>query len=108
MQWKTDCRSLKDNEDRIAEACRLDLNKPPFETVLAESGWLQNDCVFVSRNLHKWVKDEKADDIDLSFKFMSPKIRKDPLGVVLVIGCVDGVPPSFLSLLLLVRCVECV
>lgn len=95
MQRKTDCRRLKDNEDRIAEACRLDLNKPPFETVLAESGWLQNDCVFVSRNLHKWVKDEKADDIDLSFKFMSPKIRKDPLGVVLVIGCVDGGPRLF-------------
>lgn len=57
--------------------------------MLAESGWLQNDCVFVSRNLQKWVKDEKADDIDLTFKFMSPKIRKDPLGVVLVIGCVS-------------------
>lgn len=57
--------------------------------MLAESGWLQNDCVFVSRNLQKWVKDEKADDIDLTFKFMSPKIRKDPLGVVLVIGWVS-------------------
>lgn len=85
--------SLKDNEDRIAKACRLDLNKPEFETVLAESGWLQNDCVFVSRNLHKWVKDEKAEDIELSFKFMNPKIRKDPLGVVLVIGCVSSHTP---------------
>ena len=80
--------SLKDNEDRIAEACRSDLNKPEFETMIAESGWLQNDCVFVSRNLHKWAKDEKAEDIDLAFKFMNPKIRKDPLGCVLVIGCV--------------------
>ena len=56
--------------------------------MIAESGWLQNDCVFVSRNLHKWAKDEKAEDIDLTFKFMNPKIRKDPLGCVLVIGCV--------------------
>jgi beta-apo-4'-carotenal oxygenase len=48
---------------------------------------LENDIVFITRNLHKWVKDEKADDIDLTFKFMNPKIRKDPLGTVLVIGC---------------------
>jgi beta-apo-4'-carotenal oxygenase len=64
------------------------LNKPRFETEIAESGWLLNDIVFTTRNLHKWVKDEKADDIDLPFKVMRPKIRKDPLGCVLVIGYV--------------------
>ena len=68
------------------EACTQDLNKPRFETNLAESGWLLNDIVFTTRNLHEWAKDEKADDIDLAFKFMNPKIRKDPLGTVLVIG----------------------
>lgn len=66
----------------------MDLNKPAFETIVAESGWLENDCVFVSRNLQKWAKDEKAEDIELTYKFMNPKIRKDPLGMVLVIGCV--------------------
>lgn len=64
----------------------LDLGKPVFESGVAESGWLLNDIVFVTRNLEKWVKDEKAEDIDLTFKFMTPKIRKDPLGCVLVIG----------------------
>lgn len=78
--------SVKDHEQEIADASALDLGKPRFETEVAESGWLQNDLVFVTRNLHKWAKDEKAEDIDLSFKFMNPKIRKDPLGCVLVIG----------------------
>ncbi|KAE8379670.1 Aldehyde/histidinol dehydrogenase [Aspergillus bertholletiae] len=78
--------AVKDHEQEIIDASALDLGKPRFETEVAESGWLQNDLVFVSRNLHKWAKDEKAEDIDLSFKFMSPKIRKDPLGCVLVIG----------------------
>ncbi|KAI9932805.1 hypothetical protein ASPWEDRAFT_166457 [Aspergillus wentii DTO 134E9] len=78
--------AIKDNEDKIAHALHLDLGKPLFETEIAECGWLKNDIVFVSRNLHKWAKDEKAEDIDLTFKFMSPKIRKDPLGRVLVIG----------------------
>ena len=80
---------MKDHEQEIADALALDLNKPRFETEIAENGWSQNDIVFVTRNLHKWVKDEKAEDIDLTFKFMSPKIRKDPLGVVLVIGYVE-------------------
>lgn len=74
------------------EACAQDLNKPRFETNLGESGWLLNDIVFTTRNLHKWAKDEKASDIDLAFKFMSPKIRKDPLGTVLVIGYVSPFP----------------
>ncbi|KAJ5380034.1 Beta-apo-4'-carotenal oxygenase [Penicillium cataractarum] len=78
--------AIKDHEEEIVEACAQDLNKPRFEAEYAESGWLLNDIVFTSRNLHKWVKDEKAPDIELTFKFMSPKIRKDPLGCVLVIG----------------------
>ncbi|KAJ5230851.1 hypothetical protein N7489_011559 [Penicillium chrysogenum] len=78
--------AIKDNEEAIMEACAQDLNKPRFETNLGESGWLLNDIVFTTRNLRKWAKDEKASDIDLAFKFMNPKIRKDPLGTVLVIG----------------------
>jgi beta-apo-4'-carotenal oxygenase len=83
--------SVKDHEEEIVQACAQDLNKPRFESEVAESGWLLNDVVFTTRNLHKWVKDEKAPDIDLAYKFMSPKIRKDPMGCVLVIGCV---PPG--------------
>lgn len=77
---------IKDHEQEIADALTLDLGKPRFETEVAETGWLLNDIVFISRHLHQWVKDEKAPDIDLTFKFMNPKIRKDPLGMVLVIG----------------------
>ncbi|KAL4788182.1 Aldehyde/histidinol dehydrogenase [Aspergillus varians] len=78
--------AIKDHEQDIIEALRIDLGKPPFESAVGETVWLENDIVFISKNLHKWVKDEKADDIDFTFKFMSPKIRKDPLGTVLVIG----------------------
>jgi beta-apo-4'-carotenal oxygenase len=34
------------------------------------------------------VKDEKAPDTEFMFKFNNPKIRKDPLRYVLVIGYV--------------------
>ncbi|KAL5340492.1 Aldehyde/histidinol dehydrogenase [Aspergillus crustosus] len=78
--------AIKDHEQQIVEALRIDLGKPRFETEVSETIWLENDIVFISKNLHKWVKDESPSDIDLTFKFMNPKIRKDPLGTVLVIG----------------------
>jgi len=70
------------------EALRRDLGKPEFESYLAEVQWLMNDIVFTSRHLEKWVKDEKAPDISFPWTSTSPRIRKDPLGCVLVIGCV--------------------
>ena len=79
-------RRLHDNEEAIAESCKLDIGKPTFESYLTESSWLKNDIIFVCDNLAKWMKDEKAPDIELANKLMSPKIRKDPLGSVLVIG----------------------
>ncbi|KAI9716506.1 MAG: hypothetical protein M1828_007666 [Chrysothrix sp. TS-e1954] len=77
---------LKDNEKAIAEACKSDLNKGEFETYLTETGWCMNDVIFVANSLEKWAKDEPAPDIDLMNKAFSPKIRKDPLGCVLIIG----------------------
>ena len=77
---------LKDNEEAIYEACKRDIGKPSFETYVAELGWCQNDIIFMQNNLEKWVKDEAAPDIPLMNKLASPRIRKDPLGAVLIIG----------------------
>ncbi|KAF2399538.1 aldehyde dehydrogenase [Trichodelitschia bisporula] len=77
---------LKDNEAAIMEACRLDLGKPDYETYLTECGWCANDIIFTTQNLEKWMKDESPPDIPLMNKALSPRIRKDPLGTVLVIG----------------------
>ncbi|KAH0542052.1 hypothetical protein FGG08_003517 [Glutinoglossum americanum] len=77
---------LKDNEAAIIEACRLDLGKPSYEAITGEVGWCLNDIIFVCNNLKKWMADEKAPDIDLKNSVVNPKIRKEPLGAVLVIG----------------------
>ncbi|KAK2753059.1 hypothetical protein FQN55_005019 [Onygenales sp. PD_40] len=81
MYW-----AVKDREEQMAEALARDLGKPAYEAYVSEIGMIENDIVFVQNNLAKWAKDEKAQDIDLTFSFMKPIIRKDPLGVVLVIG----------------------
>lgn len=77
---------LEDNKDLLVEACQKDLGKSVFESKLTELTWVQNDVIFMSKNLHKWAQDEKPDDMKFANKIVSPRIRKDPLGTVLVIG----------------------
>lgn len=88
MQLRKMYWAIEDNKDEILEACKKDLGKGFFEAMIAEIAWVQNDIVFMANNLDKWCKDEKAQDISFTNKFMSPRIRKDPLGLVLVIGYV--------------------
>ena len=77
---------LKDAEQALLEALKLDLGKSAYEAYLTEVGWVLNDILFMSKNLARFAKDEKAEDIDLTNSFMRPRIRKDPLGAVLIIG----------------------
>ena len=79
---------LRDNEEALFEALRLDLGKPGFESYAGEVGWCQNDIIYVCDRLEKWAGDEKPADVPLLNAPLSPRIRKDPLGVVLVIGSV--------------------
>lgn len=85
---------LKDNEAALLEACKRDIGKGTFETMLTEISWCQNDIVFVCKNLAKWAKDERAPDMPLTNYLLSPTIRKDPLGCVLIIGYVKESPTS--------------
>ncbi|KAI9882360.1 MAG: hypothetical protein M1823_005893 [Watsoniomyces obsoletus] len=78
--------AIHDNEDALIEACRLDMGKPRFEAAAGEVGWSKNDIMFTCKNLERWARDEKAPDISWMNQAMGPKIRKDPLGTVLVIG----------------------
>ena len=51
-----------------------------------ELDFCTNTCIYCCDNLDKWAKDESAADIQLANKLLFPKIRKDPLGCVLIIG----------------------
>ena len=53
---------------------------------MTEVGWILNDILFMTKNLARFMKDEKAEDTSLMNMAMRPKIRKDPLGAVLIIG----------------------
>ncbi|PBP18596.1 fatty aldehyde dehydrogenase [Diplocarpon rosae] len=77
---------IVDYSDALVEACKSDLGKPVFETFISEIDWCKNDIMFVTKNLAKWMKDESAPDIPLTNTLLNPRIRKEPLGTVLVIG----------------------
>ncbi|KAI9048502.1 hypothetical protein LZ554_007336 [Drepanopeziza brunnea f. sp. 'monogermtubi'] len=77
---------IVDYSDALVEACKQDLGKPVFETFLSEIDWCKNDIMFVTKNLEKWMKDESAPDMPLTNTLLNPRIRKEPLGTVLVIG----------------------
>lgn len=83
---------LKDNEASIYSALQQDLGKPAFESCVGEVEWCKNDIILTCNNLEKWAKDEHASDVPILNILLSPKIRKEPLGCVLVIGYVPTCP----------------
>ena len=64
----------------------LDLGKPTFESFISEVGWVKSDILYVCKHLSKWMKDDKIADTPLTLWPMSPRIKKDPLGTVLIMG----------------------
>lgn len=78
--------AIKDREALLGEALQKDLGRPFYEAYLTEIGWVLNDIIFTINNLDKWSKEEKAQDVPFTFMPMRPRIRKEPLGVVLVLG----------------------
>ena len=82
----TTSSSIVDNEAALVAALKQDLGKSEYESYSTEIDWVKNDIIFINKNLHKWAADESAADIDLTMRLIGPKIRKDPMGCVLVIG----------------------
>jgi len=80
---------LKDNANAIVAACKEDLGKGSFEANLGELDFCTNTIIYDCNNLQKWAKDESAPDIPLANQLLRPKIRKDPMGCVLIIGYVQ-------------------
>ena len=90
--------SLKDNANAIEAACKLDLGKGIFETNISELNFTTNNIIYNINNLEKWARDEGSPDVPLDMMVLRPKIRKDPLGTVLIIGSVAlNIAMSWLS-----------
>ncbi|KAI4598033.1 hypothetical protein KJ359_003842 [Pestalotiopsis sp. 9143b] len=77
---------LSDLTPKFLEALKQDLNKPEHDSHISEVGWAMQDCMHVIRNVEKWAADDTNVDIPIHMRIIKPRIRKEPLGAVLIIG----------------------
>lgn len=76
---------LKENEDRFVNALHEDLAKPRFEAILSEVDIVVNDLIYTIANLSSWMQPEYVEK-NLATKLDDCSVRRQPLGVVLIIG----------------------
>lgn len=85
QQLKALYRLCKENENALVKAMRDDLNKPYFESVICEIEFVRNDIRGMLINLEKWAREEYTSK-HILLTFDSSYIRREPYGVVLIIG----------------------
>jgi beta-apo-4'-carotenal oxygenase len=80
--------ALEDYKPQLVAALKQDLHKSDFEAVLHEVEWLKKDCLFMLDHLEKFAKEDKlgAPEVPLQYSVLKWRIRKEPLGTVLIIG----------------------
>ncbi|XP_072561048.1 aldehyde dehydrogenase family 3 member B1 isoform X2 [Paramormyrops kingsleyae] len=76
---------LRENEQRVLDAMHQDLAKPKFEVVLSEIDIVMNELRFAISNLKTWMMPEYVGK-NLATKMDDCFVRREPLGVVLIIG----------------------
>ncbi|XP_054616186.1 aldehyde dehydrogenase family 3 member B1 isoform X3 [Dunckerocampus dactyliophorus] len=76
---------IKDNEKDIVNALHKDLGKPKFEAILAEIDMVVNEIHYAIDNLPSWMQADYVSKT-LATKLDDCFVRREPLGVVLIIG----------------------
>lgn len=77
---------IGDNEKAIAAALHTDLNRHEFESYAADIRGVKDDILLHLNNVEKWAADEIPDAGFLFGTLGRARIRKEPLGVALILG----------------------
>lgn len=77
---------LQDYSERIQAALKQDVNKSAHEAIFSEINFATQDLSLIIKKLKTWAKDDKDIDYPFSFSPLKPRVRKEPLGPVLIIG----------------------
>ncbi|KAK3168341.1 hypothetical protein OEA41_004788 [Lepraria neglecta] len=77
---------IADNEEAVVKALHADLNRHDFESYYADIGALKKDVLAHLKNIEQWAADEIPDAGFLFKTLGGARIRKEPLGVALVLG----------------------
>lgn len=85
QQLKQVYRMLVNHQDEFVKALAQDLQKPRFETIIAEVEFAKNDAKSQMINLKTYMSKQHKDK-DLVQMFDEIYVQSEPLGVVLIIG----------------------
>lgn len=77
---------IKDNESAIIKALHADLNRHEFESLATEIKEMEEAVLAHLHNLDEWAADEIQDAGYLFGTLAGARIRKEPLGVALIIA----------------------
>ncbi|KAF2802844.1 aldehyde dehydrogenase [Mytilinidion resinicola] len=77
---------IEDNEAEMVKALNTDLNRHEFETHFVEFMSMKNDVLDHLKHLEEWAADEIPDAGLIMGRLSGAHIRKEPLGVALIIG----------------------
>ncbi|KAI0468094.1 Aldehyde/histidinol dehydrogenase [Xylaria cf. heliscus] len=77
---------VTDFTPKILEALKQDIGKPFGEAMLNEVNHTISDLNLTLAKLKTWVKDDTDLEYSVTFTPLKPRIRKEPLGAVLIIG----------------------
>ncbi|KAH0835287.1 Aldehyde dehydrogenase family 3 member B1 [Fonsecaea pedrosoi] len=77
---------IVDNEQRIINALKHDLNRSEAESRRLELFTLKEDILSTLKSFEAWAADEKPGSWMSLNRMLGVRIRKDPLGVALIIG----------------------
>lgn len=77
---------VSDNEQAIVKALHSDLHRHDFESYYVDIGSIKQDILVHLRDVEKWAADEIPDAGLLFGTICGARIRKEPLGVALILG----------------------
>ncbi|KAJ5941995.1 hypothetical protein N7516_002163 [Penicillium verrucosum] len=77
---------VEDNEQAILDAIKADLNRSEVESYLTDLAGIRKDILYHLDNIDVWTADETIGDSFIARRLRLARIRKEPLGVVLIIG----------------------
>lgn len=77
---------VTDYSEKFQASLQKDFRKPNGEAVLTEIHHVIQDLDVIIKNLKRWAKDEKSMEYSWTFMPMKPRVKKEPLGAVLIIG----------------------
>ncbi|KAI1179273.1 Aldehyde/histidinol dehydrogenase [Nemania sp. FL0916] len=77
---------ITDCTPKLIAALQQDIGKPSSEALLTEISFCLSDLNLTLKKLKTWAKDDTDLDYPLTFAALKPRVRKEPLGAVLIIG----------------------